>query len=516
MQFEKAVEHVKKEFEILRNAFKLVTSTEGIVQVLAIAEGKATQQLAAALPGVMNLNEDAVGMVMRYESGGSLASALYPRSTTGTQAQQSLASTDKLYILKSIAAAIEELHSVGIIHGDLKPENILLSEPLLLHSQPAIRIADFGISHDRSQFFSSTTPLSSTFMKTDASSFEGTLLYAAPEMMRDPDDDSDEEDDNNKVYQASIRTDIYAFGLIIWEVMCRTRPYSHILQSRRQNQIESRLIKAVKSGERPNLDALPTDFPLPVREELKRLIESCWNPDRNLRPTAHTCYKVLEQTHSLLSGQTYDIFFSYRWTHQKVGLHVVKLLQAYGYRVWIDKNCMSRDMRTSVIEGVQNSSVFLCFLSKSYQDSSACMFELEEAKKKSKPIVVVVVDENSLDWANQIVKSAVDLAGYKYTDISSLTSDPFWADKTADTLVPDALDEAVSKKWTDLVSLLDTYCEPSLAKMQPVCTTISMSVLSSKGMGSPLQQQQHQQSQQNFVKNRHVPPVAYSSLDRRE
>jgi len=469
MQFEKAVEHVKKEFEILRNAFNLLTSTEGIVQVIAIAEGKATKHLADALPGVMNHDDDAVGMVMRYESGGSLASALYPRSTTGIQAQQSLSSTDKLYILKSIAAAVEELHSVGIIHGDLKPENILLSEPLVLRSQPAIRIADFGISQDRGHFLSSTSQpslLSSTLMKTDASSFVGTKLYAAPEMMGDP-DDSDEEDES-KVYRASRRTDIYAFGLIIWEVMCKTRPYSHILQSRRQtNQIETRLIRAIKSGERPNLDVLPSDLPLPVREEMKKLIESCWNPDRDLRPMAYTCYKVLEQAHSLLSGQTYDVFFSYRWTHQKVGLHVVKLLQDYGYRVWIDKTLMRHDMDVSMIEGVWNSSVFLCFLSKNYQDSKACMFELEEAKKNNKPIVVVAVDENPSIWANSVVKN------HLFADISTLALDPFWTDKTPDASVPETLDEAISQMLTaDLVPLLHKYCEPSLLKKLLVCTTI--------------------------------------------
>ena len=66
---------------------------------------------------------------------------------------------------------------------------------------------------------------------------------------------------------------------------------------------------------------------------------------------------------------------------------------------------------------------------------------------------------------NQVVKAAVDLDRHMLIGIPSLALDPFWHDKTSDASVPEALDEAVSKKLTDLVSLLHTYCEPSLAKI---------------------------------------------------
>lgn len=179
--FDKAVEQARREFETLYTAAQIVTNKDCIVQVLALAEGKIHQVLADALPGIVNASEDAVGIVMRYEGGGSLSSLLYPSDPSKVQRQ--LSSQERLHILKQIASGIEELHSVGIVHGDLKPENILLS----LHNPPLVRIADFGLSKYREEFAAASTAsrMTESLAMTHVSHFAGTKLYAAPEMLPD-------------------------------------------------------------------------------------------------------------------------------------------------------------------------------------------------------------------------------------------------------------------------------------------------------------------------------------------
>ena len=46
-----------------------------------------------------------------------------------------------------ITAGLNQLHSLGIVHGNLKPSNILLSFPKGNTKEPMMKLADFGIHH---------------------------------------------------------------------------------------------------------------------------------------------------------------------------------------------------------------------------------------------------------------------------------------------------------------------------------------------------------------------------------
>ena len=55
-----------------------------------------------------------VGIVMRYEGGGSLSQLLHPKSSL---MRQPLSLAEKLRIAKAIAEGLAELHAAGIVHG---------------------------------------------------------------------------------------------------------------------------------------------------------------------------------------------------------------------------------------------------------------------------------------------------------------------------------------------------------------------------------------------------------------
>ena len=52
-----------------------------------------------------------------------------------------------LPVLRQITAGLNQLHSLGIVHGNLKPSNILVSFPDGDTGEPVIKLADFGIHH---------------------------------------------------------------------------------------------------------------------------------------------------------------------------------------------------------------------------------------------------------------------------------------------------------------------------------------------------------------------------------
>ena len=62
---------------------------------------------------------------------------------------EEFAMTDEshLPILHQITSGLNQLHSLGIVHGNLKPSNILVSFPKGDGREPTMKLADFGIRH---------------------------------------------------------------------------------------------------------------------------------------------------------------------------------------------------------------------------------------------------------------------------------------------------------------------------------------------------------------------------------
>ena len=61
------------------------------------------------------LHCEPVGIVMKYEGGGTLEKYIFSR--------HHLYGHEKIRIMENIARGLSELHALGIIHADIKPEN---------------------------------------------------------------------------------------------------------------------------------------------------------------------------------------------------------------------------------------------------------------------------------------------------------------------------------------------------------------------------------------------------------
>ncbi len=160
-----------------------------------------------------------------------------------------------LGILEPALIALAAAHDKSIVHRDLKPENIfLVHQP---DEAPTVKLIDFGISKI-------TSGSKETKLTADGSML-GTPAYMSPEQARGSAD-------------VDHRTDIYAMGVILYEMLCGETPFT--------GEGYNEILYKVLTGEPTDPIDLRADFPasawLPIKRALSRDPEDRFGSAREL------------------------------------------------------------------------------------------------------------------------------------------------------------------------------------------------------------------------------------------
>lgn len=204
-------------------------------------------------------------------------------------------------IFTRICAAVAFAHSRGVIHRDLKPENVLIGE------FDQVLVVDWGIAKIMGQASSDDTDAvritGQSPHQTQMGAIAGTPAYMAPEQAR------------GQIDQIDQRTDIYALGALLYEMLSGRCPYS----GDSHQQVLSRVLggpppsvrKSILSTIRvtetieldffSDLDETPDSEPaidsledaiLPIPDEL---VSACEKAMHRLRERRHASVDILQR-----------------------------------------------------------------------------------------------------------------------------------------------------------------------------------------------------------------------------
>ena len=105
---------------------------------------------------------------------------------------------------QQIARGLAATHARGIVHRDLKPENLVVTQ------EGCVKILDFGLAK-LTAAPGAEPPVSTERLETSPGLIVGTIGYLAPEQLRGE--------------RADHRADIFAFGVILYEMLSGARPF---------------------------------------------------------------------------------------------------------------------------------------------------------------------------------------------------------------------------------------------------------------------------------------------------
>jgi serine/threonine-protein kinase len=170
---------------------------------------------------------------MEYIDGEDLASLL--------QRIGYLSNEKALDIARQLVAGLAAAHERGVLHRDLKPANVMLD------GRGRVRIADFGLAVAVAD-------------EAESSEMSGTPAYMAPEQLAGK--------------GATVRSDLYALGLVLYELYTGTRAFTAPTLAELRQQKETRTPPA------------PSELRSGVDPVVERVIARCLEHDPQQRPTS--------------------------------------------------------------------------------------------------------------------------------------------------------------------------------------------------------------------------------------
>ncbi|CAB1340434.1 unnamed protein product [Coregonus sp. 'balchen'] len=244
-----------------------------------------------------------VCLVMEYAEGGSLYNVLH-----GAEPLPYYTASHAMSWCFQCSQGVAYLHGMkpkALIHRDLKPPNLLL-----VAGGTVLKICDFGTACD---------------IQTHMTNNKGSAAWMAPEVFE------------GKCSNYSEKCDVFSWGIILWEVITRRKPFDEI------GGPAFRIMWAVHNGTRP---PLIKSLPKPIESLMTR----CWSKDPSQRPSMEEIVKIMTHLMRCFPGSDEPLQYPYQYSDEG------QSNSATSTGSYVDNTCTSNKSDTNMEHGDSQGS----------------------------------------------------------------------------------------------------------------------------------------------------------------
>jgi serine/threonine protein kinase len=166
----------------------------------------------------------------------------------------------KVGYVVQVCRALDHAHRHGVIHRDVKPANIVVTRDAV------VKVVDFGIAR-----------LADT-SKTQTGTLVGTLAYMSPERVRGE--------------QADVRGDIWALGVVLYELLAYQRPFA--------GENHAALLINILQKEPPSIRQFVPQCPAVVE---RVIVKALRKNEKERYPSMEALLKNIENVHASLTRE---------------------------------------------------------------------------------------------------------------------------------------------------------------------------------------------------------------------
>ena len=282
-------ESIESQHEVSReaNMMRRVNNHYAILRLVGVCDIPPGSEMdTSTKPSMSSLG--GVAIVTEYCERGNLQQLFYRNEPLCMR--DSIDRIATLKMMMDAAAGVLHLHSADVVHRDLACRNLLADQKM------RVFVADFGFARVKERCRGGGENGENGESKAGYSTNNvGPIRWEAPEVWK-----------SDRLRKYSSRTDVYSFGICLWEICIGEKPFARLSNHE--------VIFQVMSGSRPPFRQRLMDLRRQGKDEseeengildqadqlLVSLVESCWLEDPKARPTMASVLDTLNSCHDIM------------------------------------------------------------------------------------------------------------------------------------------------------------------------------------------------------------------------
>ncbi len=130
----------------------------------------------------------------------------------------------------------------------------------------------------------------------------------------------------------------------------------------------------------------------------------------------------------------FDAFLSYNWASKNIALSLFNKLTSIGLKIWMDDSQLdNRILYEQLTEGINNSKMLICCITKKYSESENCIREINFACVNKTPLIIAMLEDLDISKIGSVGFIIASLTRFNFFEEKTISQ--YWSGKVFESMI---------------------------------------------------------------------------------